>query len=203
MSYFLLVPPWSGGGLDRDNIFPLLYGLVMLLLINIAAINLWWHMASLQPPTRRTSQPASQTVRFEPQSAAQSPSAKLWGGGPQTAGYNQTSPLWFSRLCLFSFGASVFPSSFSSSPSGLRCPFIVTIKKIMTLTQYYRESISQFWAGFFSLCGGLWNVFVVLLSIRGKAWWSMFLFLFACENSKTDVLPLCSCLKSSSNTFAV
>lgn len=149
MSYFLLVPLWSGGGLDRDNIFPLMYGLVMLLLINIAAINLWWHMASLQPPTRRTSQPASQTVQFEPQSAARSPCAKLWGGRPQTAGYNQTSPSWFSRFCLFSVGTSVFPSSFSSSSSGLRCTFIAVIKKIMALTQYYRESISHFWAVFF------------------------------------------------------
>lgn len=147
MSYFLLVLPSSGGDLDRDNIFPLLYGLVMSLLINIAAINLWWHMASLQPTTRQTSQPASQTVRFEPQSAAQSPCAKLCG--PQTAGYNQTSPSWFLRLCLFSFGTSVFPSSFSSSSFGLRCPFIALIKKIMALTQYYRESISHFWAVFF------------------------------------------------------
>lgn len=151
MSYFLLVPLSSGGGLDRDNIFPLLYGLVMLLLINIAAINLWWHMASLQPPTRRTSQPASQTVRFEPQSGAQSPGAKLRGGGPQTAGYNQTSPSWFLRLCLFSFGTSVFPSSFSSSSSGLRCPFIATIKKKKWLWLSTIEKVFHTSELFFSL----------------------------------------------------
>lgn len=43
---------WS---FDRDNIFPFLHGLTLLLLINISVINLLWHKA-FQPPT----QPARQ-----------------------------------------------------------------------------------------------------------------------------------------------
>lgn len=43
---------WS---FDRDNIFPLLHGLTLFLLINISVINLLWHKA-FQPPT----QPARQ-----------------------------------------------------------------------------------------------------------------------------------------------
>lgn len=130
-------------GLDGENIFPLLYLPVTLPLINIAAINSWWHMASLQPATQRRSQPARH-FDWKPQSATRLSRSERRGGGAADSRIQSDEPLvvlmsvfvvvfffFFQHVCFLpifvSLALSLSLSRFrSSSFSGVRALLLST-----------------------------------------------------------------------------
>lgn len=157
-------------GLDGENIFPLLYLPVTLPLINIAAINSWWHMASLQPAAQRRSQPARH-FDWKPQSATRLSCSERRGGGAADSRIQSDEPLvvLMSVVCLlwffsFSFSTSVSCPSFSLCLSLAFAPALSLVSvrccyqqknswKAAALTHCYPGRVLHVWAVLF--CGGL------------------------------------------------